>query len=255
MPSFSRMLGKALSGAAEVGVPAAFAAQQSKIQKSRDDRLQGYAKENAATARTFQTEERKAGQDFTAGENLLNREQQTSIQSTDIESREAMFNKGLKLDREKYKTDKEYRERRLTMDQRRLDPTLEQMELAMNSQQLDNDTKELLQYFQTAYFDAQSQDERDELLSKIMPDPSRTNRNIYSFPVIETTAEDGFTKLRQLFRANRETGFLELIDLNDMAGGGMTDMPPAADHKERTLTDNDTGIKYRSDGLKWIEVK
>lgn len=83
-------LGKALTGAAQVAMPAALAKQQADIQRMRDETLNKYQSarddkmieaddRRAAEDRTFRTGERVAGQEFTAGENASDRENALSI--------------------------------------------------------------------------------------------------------------------------------------------------------------------------------
>jgi hypothetical protein len=35
----------------------------------------------------------------------------------------------------------------------------------------------------------------------------------------------------------------------------MTEMPPAAAHKDKTIRDTETGKRYKSDGKNWVEVQ
>lgn len=223
MSKFSRALGKGLTGAAEVAVPAAFAQQQKQIQTARDERLQSYSKENSANERAFRTEERLAGEEFTAGENILNREQQTGERkggelfasgeaSAERGFREDLFNQEHQLRRDEFDSDEEYRSRVLDNDEIMQSEQLKQLDLAIASGQLSLAAQQQLVQAQTDYFDAETLEERESILEKLMPDPDRQDINKFSFPVISSKdPSNPLAEIQQVFKADRTSGNMTLM--------------------------------------------
>jgi hypothetical protein len=74
MGGIIRTLGKAAKGAAAVAVPAAFAEQERRVLAQRDAVLRGYQKDDQATARKNQLEDRDADQTYRTSERVAGQE-------------------------------------------------------------------------------------------------------------------------------------------------------------------------------------
>lgn len=80
------LIRKAIRGAAQAGVPMLMEEYRNQNLAKRDARLQEYVQQNQGAQQRFQTQERQAGQEFTAEQNQLTREQQQGQFESEMEA-------------------------------------------------------------------------------------------------------------------------------------------------------------------------
>ena len=238
------IIGKMIRGAAEAGVPMLQEEHRAQIQTRRDEALNRISQQNRREDQTFQREMNADNQRFAAGQSELDRGQRrgefAANQAAGAEER-GMQREELGLKRQESE-----------LARQQLRQALEIGNFGIVKQRRLQGIQEILDNPQA------TQQEKDSAMGQwqnTITELKEKDPQLFSF--LEVSG--GEYGPNALIKTNRQTGSAERVNIDSLpvVGGQSSvfdDLPNPSSYNGRTVEDDVTGKRYRSNGSEWVEI-